>query len=97
MAFTAQTQLQTFPTRDPLYRRQGGGAGVISGITQIDGVTASCRVFLYAADGVQIDYVRTEADGVYSFSNLASGTYRLIVEDDMSLTKQGMIVRVDIA
>lgn len=72
------------------------GTGVVDGVTQIDGVPAPCRVTIFNTDGMSVGFRRTGTDGVYVFNGLASGTYRLVVEDDKSFTKNPKILYVTI-
>ena len=55
------------------------GTGVISGVTQINGVPAKCRVRL-EADNMPTDIIETSATGDYTCTGLSSGTWRLIIE-----------------
>lgn len=68
------------------------GTGVITGTAHIDSVPASCRVFLYTADGTFIDYTRTKDDGEFTFSQLEEGNYRIVVEDDMQKDKNPQVL-----
>ena len=97
MAYTVSTPLSMISEIDSNFRFQNRGIGVISGTTEIDGVASPCRVFLHTSDGTQIGYIRTGDSGTYSFTGLAPGHYRLVIEDDNALDKQGKIVRVMIA
>ena len=90
MAYTNWTTL--FDITRFTHRVVSGGVGVVSGITQIEGVEAPCRVTLLASDGTRIDFKLTDDTGLYSFTQLAPGGYTIIVEDDARRVKQPLII-----
>ena len=77
-----------------LRRPWAQGTGVINGITKVDNLAASCRVFLYTGDGTLRGYRRTKADGLYTFLGLHPGDYRLVVEDDQQGTRRSKVEHV---
>lgn len=79
-----------------LRRMPERGTKTISGTTKIDGLPASCRVFLHTADGTLISFMRTPASGVYSFIGLYVGDYRLVIEDDRQTLRRSKVEHVTV-
>lgn len=96
MAFaTKQSVDQVLPLNaGGAYRFWARGTGVVAGVVQHNGVPATSRVFLHAADGNLLGYRRTGADGVYEFVGLPPGEYRLVVEDDRETVRRSKIEHV---
>lgn len=82
-------------------RSQGGvmrmperGVGVVSGTTKIDTIAAPCRVYLHQSTGMLVDYMRSDASGVYSFVGLPVGDYYLVIADDSQGTRRSKVEHV---
>ena len=97
MAFT---QTANLPPYSAIHLKRLGtyaGTGTIEGVTQIDGVEAPCRVTLFDEGGTRVDFIRTGSNGHYLFSQLASGNYTILIEDDMQRDKHPKIVLTSIS
>lgn len=70
------------------------GAGVVSGVTKIDGVAAPCRVHLHQQTGMLVDYMRSSASGVYNFYGLPKGEYYLVIGDDSHTARRSKVEHI---
>lgn len=67
----------------------------ISGVTQIAGVPAPCRVHLHSdEDGRLIGFRRTDSTGVYAFPGLIEGDYYLVITDDRSGSRRSKVEHI---